>query len=263
MKLCIHTDLEGVAGVHSFHQQTYADGRYHDAAKRLLTAEVNAAVEGALAAGATEILVNDSHGPGGMHYESLHHEARILQGGPRPPFPRLAELLREYDTACLIGQHAMEGVADGTLHHTQSSLNVEYYALNGERIGEIAQVALLMGVIGVPLIYLTGDEAACREARETVPGIATTAVKRGLTRTCAISVSMTKAHELIRAGMREAIEQHRRKPVAPLTRRGPYRVEIRFRTSDLAEAKERTGWARVDAKTVARESPELLEVLFG
>ncbi len=82
MKVLMMTDLEGVAGVVTFEQDSYSDGKYYETAKRLLTAEVNAAVDGLMAAGAEEVLVIDGHGPGGIWFEDLHPRAKRCTGAP-------------------------------------------------------------------------------------------------------------------------------------------------------------------------------------
>ncbi len=185
----IVTDLEGTAGVVSFAEQSYPDGRYFDAAKRLATAEVNAAVEGLLAAGVEDILVWDGHGAGGLIYEELHEAVRLLHGRPLPPWSRLEGVIRRYEAVAMIGQHAMAGTLTGNQNHTQNSRTVDYYRLNGRPIGEIAQIALYFGALGLPLIFLSGDADACHEAEALVPGIVTVAVKEGVGRGAAISLS--------------------------------------------------------------------------
>ncbi len=90
MKIVMCTDMEGVAGIVSFEQQSYADGKYHDQAMRLATAEVNAAIDGLLKAGVEEVLVFDGHGPGGIDFESLHPAAKLLHGRPAAPWCRYA-----------------------------------------------------------------------------------------------------------------------------------------------------------------------------
>lgn len=262
MRLYMMTDLEGVAGVYSFEQQTYSTGKYFEDAKKLLTGEINAAIEGALEAGATDILVNDGHGCGGIHYESLHEKARIIQGGPRLPKEQWYGK-GKYDVGCMIGQHAMEGAFRGNLNHTQSSQGVDYYKLNGKYIGETAQWALYMGAFGVPVIFLSGDAAACREAEKLIPGITTCAVKDGISRGCAASLSMLASRKLIRAKMKEAVLKHQRKPVKPLVWKGPYRLEIRLKHSNLADGYENGGWRRIDTKTVSKTSNKITEIIYS
>ena len=193
MKVFMVTDMEGVAGVVSFTDQSYPDGRYYDAGKRLVTGEVNAAVDGLLEAGVEAVLVWDGHGAGGIDFEALHPEALLLHGRPSPPWSRLQEVIRRYDAFVIVGQHAMAGVVTSNQNHTQDSRTVDAYRLNGKLIGEIGQLALFMGGLGLPLLFLSGEQDACREAKELVPEIATVAVKEGLGRGSAISLSAQAA----------------------------------------------------------------------
>jgi len=263
MNLQIMTDLEGVAGVYSFEEQTYPGDARTDQAKRWLTAEVNAAVDGALAAGTEDVLVIDGHGSGAIWFEALHPAARLLHGQGQVIAWTNGIAFRDIDAAAIVGQHAMEGTVDGPLSHTQSSRNIDSWKLNGEPVGEIAEWALCAGAFGVPMIFLSGDDAACREAEALIPGITTAAVKQGTARQGAMSVSRKRAGDLIREGMKRAVEKHRADPLRPLVRPGPYRAEIRYRTTDLADAAERTGAVRVDEKTIARESDSIVKALYG
>jgi len=256
------TDLEGVAGVFSFTLQAYPDGAYFEDAKKLLTAEVNAAVEGLLDAGVEDILVCDGHGAGGIRFEQLHPEARLLQGWS--PMPDVLDPIRsEYDACVMIGQHAMAGTPAGNLNHTQNSRSVDYYKLNGRPIGEIAQFALYMGSLGVPMIFLSGDEAACREARELIPGIETAPVKRGLARESAISLSAHGSRRRIKAGARMAVERHRADPIGPLVWPGPFVLEKRYFTSAQADASASApDVERVDSQTVRLRADDVREIIY-
>ena len=259
----VMTDLEGVAGVVSFVQQTYADGIYFEDAKKLLTAEVSAAVEGLLEAGVEDILVCDGHGPGGIRFEELHPRAR-LQRGWLPSRDIQDAILAEYDGCAMIGQHAMAGTPTGNLNHTQNSRSVDYYKLNGKPIGEIAQFALYEGALGVPMIFLSGDEAACREAEELIPGIKTTPVKRGLGREAAISLSAHESRRRIQSGIREAVERHRAAPIEPLVWPGPFVLEKRYFTSAQADmAAGAPGAERVDGQTVRFRADDVQEIING
>ena len=164
MKVFMVTDMEGVAGVVSFTDQSYPDGRYYDAGKRLVTGEVNAAVDGLLETGVEEVLVWDGHGAGGIDFEALHPEALLLHGRPSPPWSRMREVILRYDAFVIVGQHAMAGVVTSNQNHTQDSRTVDAYRLNGKLIGEIGQLALFMGGLGLPLLFLSGEKDACREA---------------------------------------------------------------------------------------------------
>lgn len=263
MKIFMVTDMEGVAGVVSFVDQSYPDGRYYDAGKRLATGEVNAAVDGLLQAGVDEVLVWDGHGAGGIDFEELHAQALLLHGRPSPPWSRLQEVIARYDAFVIVGQHAMAGVVTGNQNHTQNSLTVDSYRLNGRRIGEIGQMALFMGALGLPLLFVSGERDACSEAEELVPGIVTVAVKEGLGRGSAISVSAPAARKRIRQGIATAVARHRHAPIAPLVWPGPYLLVKRFFHTDTADAEmSKQGAERLDAQSVRFRSENILDIVY-
>ncbi|HPP30768.1 MAG TPA: M55 family metallopeptidase [bacterium] len=205
MRIHIMTDLEGVAGVVDFETQTENSGRYYEKAKELLTAEVNAAVEGAMRAGATEVLVCDGHGAGGIIPELIHPSAKLFHGGPLGKFWGIDN--GKWDAFFLLAHHSMNGTPDGNLNHTYSSKVVVRMLLNGKPIGEIGMNIYLAGWFGVPTVLITGDEAACREAKQYVPDIETVAVKKGINRTAAITLSPVKAREKIKEGAYRAVQR--------------------------------------------------------
>jgi len=262
-KIFMVTDMEGVAGITSFTDQSFADGRYYDAGKKLVTAEVNAAVDGLLEAGVEDVLVWDGHGAGGITFEDLHPAAKLLHGRPSPPWSRINQVIQRYEACVIIGQHAMAGVVTGNQNHTQSSRTIDYYKLNGQMIGEIAQVALYFGGWGLPLIFLSGELDACREAEALIPGIGTAAVKEGLGRGSAISLSAKAARQLIRTNIKQAIEKQRSQPIAPLKWDGPYVLEKRFFHTDVADAAAtQIGVERVDNQTVRLRSDNILDIIY-
>jgi D-amino peptidase len=263
MKVFMVTDMEGVAGVVSFTQQSYPDGKYYEMAKKLETAEVNAAVDGLLDAGIVEILVWDGHGAGGISFEDLHPAAKLLHGRPSPPWSRLNEVISQYDVCVMVGQHARAGVATGNQNHTQSSQTVDYYKLNGKPIGEIGQIALYFGAFGLPLIFLSGEEDACHEAADLVDGITTVSVKQGLGRGSAISLSAQEARRRIREGMKQAIEKQRAHPIPPLVWDGPYTLEKRYFHTDVTDsAASQPGVERIDSQTVRLHSDDIREIIY-
>ncbi|HQF14388.1 MAG TPA: M55 family metallopeptidase [Thermogutta sp.] len=162
-KIYILTDLEGASGVYKF-AQTRESGPLNDQAKEYLMGDIAAVVRGLREGGATEIIVLDGHGSQAFVPHLMVPGAKYITGIPRPSvMPYLDE---SFAGIVQLGAHAMMGTQDGVLCHTQSSRNENRYWYNGVESGEIAQVALYAGAFGVPTIMVTGDEAACREARQ-------------------------------------------------------------------------------------------------
>jgi len=264
MKVLIMTDLEGVAGVVSFEDHTSPGSRYYEAAKKLLTAEVNAAIDGLIQSGVEEVLVIDGHGAGGIQFEDLHPAARLFHGRPWAPWASLTQIFKTYDACMMIGQHAMAGVPTSNMNHTQNSRAIDYYQLNGRKIGEIAQFALFCGALGVPMIFLSGEEDACREAQAFIPEIVTASVKQGLSRGSAISLAAPEAHRRINSGVKQAVEHQRNSPIPPLVWEGPYVLEIRYFSTSEADARAaQPGVERVDPQTVRFYGKSIIDIIFS
>lgn len=262
-RIFVQTDIEGCAGIVSHADQSYSTGRYNDQAKRLATAELNAAIEGFLEAGVEDVLVSDGHGSGGIWFEDLHPAARLIHGRPSAPRSVVTPIVDEYEAMAIVGQHAMAGVPTSNQNHTQSSTEIDWIKLNGAFIGEIAQGALFRGAAGMPLIFLSGEEDACKEAEALVPGIVTANVKKGLSRNAAISLAAQAARDLIRRQAKLAVEQHRRSPLQPVVWPGPYVLEKRFFQTDRADTMAaQPGVERVDGKTVRVRGDDIREVIY-
>lgn len=183
VKICIVTDMEGLAGLDHW-DQCYAQA--DDAPEYLhglaqLAADTNAAVAGCFDAGATEVVVWDGHGRNAQKAftrVALDPRAslqRLEHGAPL----RLVGLDASTAGVVMVGQHAMAGTLHGFLDHTQSPHTICRFLIDGEEHGEMSQFALHAGAFGVPLLHVSGDEALCAEARRLFPWAATTATKRG------------------------------------------------------------------------------------
>jgi len=181
MKVHIMTDMEGCAGIINARDYIYPESKYYEEARELATLEVSAAVEGALEAGATEVLVADGHGGGAMSRSLLHPRAKLLAGRPWPRSNSTFGLDGTFAAAMIIGQHAKANTDGGHICHTMS-FSVEDYTLNGLSVGEMGLWMAVAGYFGVPVVMLSGDQAACDEARTLVPNIEVAAVKYGLKR---------------------------------------------------------------------------------
>ncbi len=176
MRVFIMTDLEGVAGVIDHENWCRPESRYNDLAKELLTNEVNAAADGFFSAGATEVLIADGHGSGGLRPELLDRRVEFARGWPGG-FPFGLDD-GHWDFVAWVGQHAKSRTPFAHLAHTQSFRYLDL-SVNGVSIGEFGQFALCASQLGVRAIFAAGDLAFTKEAQALVPGIETVAVKRG------------------------------------------------------------------------------------
>lgn len=223
MKIYIVCDLEGTAGVadqthqcsfiHDEYREEYIPGKYgpfYFQARKLATLELNALVDGALEAGATDIWAWDGHCrfPGGLDVELLHPECKLVMnagdGGP-------VGLDSSFDALLMLGAHSKKGTPAAIQPHTVFP-GLEW---NSEDVGEIGMTAAIAAVLGIPLIFISGDRAAVREAQVFVPNIEAVITKEALFTHVAevydhapvLSLAPTKSCDLIRIGTRLAIER--------------------------------------------------------
>jgi D-amino peptidase len=243
VRVHVLSDMEGVAGIVKW-QQTTGGEKLYDEGRVLYTEEINAAVRGAKAAGATEIVVMDCHGAGGAYsFNSLLPE--LLD--PACEYV-VQEEWTEYtgflesgcDAALFVGMHAMAGAAEGVLSHTVSGQAWQNLRFNGTLVGETGINAALCGHWGVPVVLVTGDRAVCAEARELLPGVTTVEVKEGLGRFSARMKTPQRARELIEEGAEKALSDL--SAVAPYDPGRPCEIEIDFTSPDrLQEYVNRKG----------------------
>ncbi len=232
-KFLIVTDMEGVGGVNNADEQLLPGQRRFDESKQLLTSEINAAVKGLVEAGAGQIVVQDGHdGSRSLSLSDLHPAAELLQGRPTPATYYLSERL--YDGILFVGQHAMAGAKNGVLAHSQS-FNVERITLNARPVGEIGQFAAIAGYFHIPVIMLSGDQAACDELLDLQPKAVTVAVKRGAGKASAISIPHEEARKRIQAAARQAAL--RIKEFQPWRVEGP--VELKFEFKEKEKSPDR------------------------
>ncbi len=240
-RIYIVTDLEGVGGVHNWDEQVTPGQRRYEESRRLLTGEVNAAIEGALEAGASEVVVWDGHGGSRtLSVEDVHPRAKLIQGPRTPPDYYLDD--RRYEGVFIVGQHAMAGTRNGLLAHTQSR-RVKELTLNGRPAGEIAQTAAIAGHFGIPVVLLSGDEAACAEFLALQPKGETVAVKKMVGTASALSLSHTEAKRLIRQAARRAVM--RIGEFKPWKIEGPVEMRFEYLPEKTPEGAEKAAPPRV------------------
>ena len=177
MKIMIMTDMEGVTGVHDYKKCCTADGCYYQTCRRLLTQEVNAAIAGFFAGGATEIVVATGHGYDSLDRELLDERVEMLTGHFQPIWPW--GLDESFDALAFVGQHAKAGSDYAHLAHT-GSFAVLDFRVNGISIGEYGGFSFCAMELGIPVIFAAGDRALTLEAQALTPGVFTVAGKHGL-----------------------------------------------------------------------------------
>ena len=255
-RILILCDLEGAAGVVDFQLQTYADARYYDQAKKLATLEINALVDGILDTGPAQVVVLDGHGPGGVDYEELHRDASMMIGRPLP----LPWIDASYEAQFLYGHHAMNHVATGVLCHSWSSGLISNCWLDDELIGEIGMNCALASEVGVPTVFVSGDDATVEEGKRYVPEVIGVSVKQGLSRTSAISLSPLKARDLMREGGRLAMEKIGQ--VTLYCPPPPYTFRTEYISAETADARaKQPGVERVSTHAVEVKAETLLDIM--
>ena len=184
MKVYISADIEGITGLVSWSQCSRPDGNSYDYqfARRMMTHDVNAAVRGARAAGATEILIKDSHGNSkNLLIDMLEPGVRLISGHGSGTDGMMEGIDETFDAAMLVGYHGMAGATTGIMEHTITG-GVHRIRVNGQLCGEIGLSAGVAGRYGVPLVMISSDAVGCREAADLITGIETATTKDGLGR---------------------------------------------------------------------------------
>ena len=260
MRVYISVDMEGVAGVVHEDQTDPTDPRHageYNRFRRLMTSEANAAVEGALGAGATRVLVNDSHWQmRNLLAEELHPSAELLSGGPK-----LGSMVEGvelgFDAAMFVGYHAMAGTKHAVIDHTYTDI-VHEARLNGKPAGELAINAALAGSHGVPVVLVSGDQALAAEAKALLgDGVEAVIVKHAVGRFAARSVSPAESCRLIREGAAAAL----RRKHQPLVLERPVRLEVEFALTQMADMAELVpGSVRTGGRTLEYRHDDYREV---
>jgi D-amino peptidase len=257
MKIFISIDMEGITGVVQPAQLgPGADGWEYGRAREWMTAEARAAIEGATAAGATEILIADSHGNmQNLLIDQLPPEVRIVRGSPRP-LSMMQGIDSSFAGAVFVGYHASEYGSDAVRGHTMSSARLLHLKLNGLEVGEGVWNAAIAGSFGVPVLFISGDRAAVEQFRKTVPAAEGVVVKEGLGYHAAVTLTPARGQQLIREGVERAVR--RAAEMKPYATRTPLDLEIGFKlTIDAERASYIPGLRRVDAHAVAGTLPDM------
>ena len=229
MKVYMSVDMEGISGVAAGRQ--LRDSEY-SRFRKIMTDDVNAAVEGAFLGGATEVLVNDAHGHMcNILVEDLDPRARLISGSTKHLL-QMHGINDSFDAVMFVGYHAREGSDDGVINHTINGGAVTEIRLNGRPIGETGINAAVAGHFGVPVVMITGDNVVCAEAKDFLGDLETVQVKVALDRYCADLIPPVTAQKMITAGAQAAM--------ARIGKCQPFNVgsttfEIDFKITNMAQ----------------------------
>lgn len=231
MRIYISTDFEGVSGIVDW-DQIIGDSADYQYGRGLLMDEVNAAIDGAISAGATEFVINDSHaGMRNLLPRELHGQATLISGKYKPLY-MMEGLDSQFDAVFFIGYHGSIGAETAILSHSYNPRAIWEARLNGQIVGESALNALVAAHHGVPISLVTGDAATAEEAEGIAPAAERVVVKESVSRFAATNLHPEVACARIRAGAMRAVE--RAAEQRPPEFEGEVTLELTFLTADMA-----------------------------
>ncbi|MFJ3309021.1 M55 family metallopeptidase [Streptomyces sp. NPDC086549] len=251
MKIYISADMEGITGLVDA-DDVQPGGRDYERGRSMMAQDVNAAVLGALAAGASDVLVNDAHGPmRNILPEALHPAARLVRGKPKQMF-MLEGLTPEYDAVICVGYHSRAG-APGVLSHSFMGHEIEDIWLDGSPVGEIGLAQATAAALGVPVVALTGDDVACAEATAWDDRIVTVPVKYARDRFAAELRPEAEARRAVEEAVATALSAAPRRPSVPA---GDRTLTVRWQSASVAATLPGIpGVTATDSRTVEARGP--------
>lgn len=257
MKVYISADIEGTTGISSWDEAKKGHSDYNYFAKQM-TAEVNAAVHGALRAGAEDITVRDAHGSArNIDPSALPEKVKILRGWARDPLMMMQGIDQSYDAAVFTGYHSPSGGPLNPLSHTMST---EIFALkiNGAIVSEFALNAMTASYFNVPVVFVSGDAGIIEIASQIIPHVEVVSTNSG-SGASVDSIHPAKAVKLIQEGVYRALKADGIKPV---TLPESFKVQITYLDHKLAyQMSFFPGVNRRDDRTITFSETDYFEVL--
>jgi D-amino peptidase len=257
MKILIAADMEGITGVTTWDQVDPKHPEYIRF-RKLMTGDINAAIRGAMDAGATEIVVADGHSRGSnILIEDLDPRARLNSGSPSP-FSMMQGIDESVDAVFFVGYHARNGSENAILDHTWSSRTVSNVWLNDLLTGEYGLNAAVAGQFGVPVVMASGDQTACRQMSELLGELETAIVKQAVGRFAAECLPPPISQELIYTAAHRAVERLAEGDVPePFVMDTPVRVTVEFPSSDMADRAASMPFTERQGTCVSFTAPEM------
>ncbi len=258
LKVFISVDMEGITGVVD-REDVGSSGSQYQYFRKVMTKEANAAIEGALAAGATEVVVRDSHGSKtNLLPEELNRNALLVRGLDPGPRNMMLPIDESFDAVVFIGYHAKAGTPDAILEHTSNG-NVSDFSINGVSLPEGGYNALIAGLYNVPVVFVAGDAAVCEQIKGLLGDIETVAVKDAIG-PVAVNLHPEVARERIRAGVEKGIRN--RAQYKPYQLSPPYTMRLQLKREEkINDGTLYPGATRTGDWEITYTSSDLLEVM--
>jgi D-amino peptidase len=259
LKVLISVDMEGITGIVTADETSERAGGDYQYFRKIMTREANAAVEGALAAGATEVVVRDAHGSGrNIIPDLLHKSALLLRDWSFGPKEMMEGIDETFGAAVFIGYHASAGKPNAILEHTWSGQITEL-KINGVSLPEAGLNALIAGHFNVPVVFISGDQAVCDQARSLFGNIESVAVKKGIG-AATLSLHPEAAAQQITAGVEKAVRN--RGNYKPYKLTPPYKLVLTLKSEKMVdEGQYYPGAKRTGDWELTFESKDLMEIL--
>jgi D-amino peptidase len=259
-KVFISVDMEGIAGLVN-PESTSRSGSDYGYFRRIMSAEANAAVLGAFDAGASEVVVRDSHGSArNILPDLLDPRARLIRDWSGGPLDMVEGIDESFDALIFVGYHARAGTPDAIIDHTMSG-NVTDFAMNGVSLPEAGINALIAGLYGVPVVFVAGDQAVCDQVTELFGRVETVAVKRGIG-AASEGLHPEVANTRIRAGVADAVRN--RSGYRPFTMTPPYTMVLKLKSeASVYNGSFFPGARRTGDWELTFTSEDLLQVIYA
>jgi D-amino peptidase len=259
LKIFISVDLEGITGVVNW-EDVSRDGKDYEYFRQIMTKETNAAIEGALEAGATEIIVRDSHGSArNILPEMLHKRSKLIRDWSGGFLSMMEGIDKTFDAVVFIGYHAKAGTPNAILEHTMSSRNITDVSINNVSLPEAGINALIAGYFDVPVVFVAGEKALCNQAKELLGEVETVAVKEGLGN-AALNLHPEVSREKIKNGVKNALLNI--KKYKPYKLPSPYRLIVKYKNEEMVHEKSlQLGVIKTGDWELTYKSDDLLDIM--
>lgn len=259
MKILISSDMEGTTGAVDWNDVMPGKPQY-ERFRKLLTKDINAAIEGAFEGGADEIVVTEAHnGMKNILLEELHPEVSMITGHAGKTFGMMEGINDTFNAAFLVAYHAMEGTTAAIMNHTWSPNLIRAVWLGDLRVGELGLSSFIAGHYDVPVALVTGDDKVVKEAKTLLGDVETAIVKYGISRYTARCLPPGKTSKLIKAAAKRAVEKA--KGMKPIKLEFPLEVRIELMTAlQATQVSKAKGISLVDPTTIAFTCNDALEV---